>query len=268
MICPNCGKEVISGRFCVYCGSETAPLSAAPKMKEPAETPVPAPAACEPDPLRGSSAKRSGRWPVIIPILLLTSAALAFAYLLVRTVELYSFYSDFYNRGGIGKMLLRIFLSNPLVWIQWIFPLAGAVLFFLRTKRKPFVTAVPYLVYSLFAILALVDRSIALKGYLNIGFIISCTFVFISTVLACIYAAGISLEIRRPVFAVVYTAAAAAYMTACFVQDCCIFKLDSEPLLLLAELAKYVSIRMAYACTFAACSIALFHRTRSLRQTE
>lgn len=127
MYCPHCGQNLPDGtRFCTSCGkpvSEASPSQGQTAARDPyfpQQTFVP-PYTPEP----AANPKGDARWPIVTGILL----AAAFLLMLLGCLSYYSVLrAPTILLGNLPSLLLLI---------------AGAVLYFLPTKRLPFLTAIP-----------------------------------------------------------------------------------------------------------------------------
>lgn len=207
VICPECGKEIEDGAFCAECGAKLD-LPAEPEVRR----------AC-PDHNPAIPVSDDGKWPRIIPVLLLIAAAMALlaqGFGLIRIVR----------SGTPFEMITRTYWD---FWFLAAFPAAGAVLFFFRTKKAAFVTAFPYLIYAIPAVIRysnLIDLA-ELTGRLTLRHltfgglfeIVSYYAVLIPVLLAAVYLLGMLIKTRPPVFAVIYIATAAVMIGIAAASD-------------------------------------------------
>ncbi len=212
MICPNCGKETEDGLFCSECGAK---LNTPEAAAEP-DTPE---AAAEPVPEDKPADKGEEKWPKIVPILYAAGAALT---VLVGVCSLISSIVNIVRRGGST-------ISFPLGFC--LFAAATAVLFFLKTRKKPVITAIPYAVYALYsvimfiiglvgAIMLLVNNgSWMLRNLRNPMWIINTAVTFIAlfavllaVLLAAAFILGMALKKKTKLFMILYAAVAAVFV--------------------------------------------------------
>ncbi len=256
MICPNCGKDCGNGTFCIYCGSRLPSFGEASHNEEtfrgipadpideenvyptdpmkgfepPARQYEPAPSrqydapparqydapparqyeparpvrTAEPKPKK---VKKAGKWPIIIPILLLLAFGAALLAQISGAVCIISNHVLF-------KDIYRVF---PEIFHLSFFPLVGAVLFFLHTKKKAIFTAIPYFVYIIPALVLVgIAISIIVKTedwYSNAYNFFYLLIPLISIALAAIYGAGAAVKKKTHVFVELYIIGAAAALT-------------------------------------------------------
>ncbi len=241
MICPNCGKDGGDGAFCIYCGNRFPADAAAPQNEAPAKDipaePVEEEAACPTGPVNGfetpapkpepafkpasateqtaepKKAKKAGKWSVIIPILLLLAFGAALLALISGAVSIIGRRIDF----------LRIHRFFPEIFNLSFFPLVGAVLFFLHTKKKAILTAIPYFVYIIPALVLAATEIGYMKGtreWYSIAYDLFYMLIpLISIALAVIYGIGVSVKKKTNVFVELYIIGAAAALTMLAVMN-------------------------------------------------
>ena len=253
MICPNCGKDCGNGTFCIYCGSRLPSFGEASHNEEtfrgipadpideenvyptdpmkgfepPARQYEPAPArqydapparqydapparqyeparpvrTAEPKPKK---VRKAGKWPIIIPILLLLAFGAALLAQITGAVSIISNHVLF-------KDIYRVF---PEIFHLSFFPLVGAVLFFLHTKKKAIFTAIPYFVYIIPALVLVgIEISFIVKTkdwYSNAYNFFYLLIPLISIALAVIYGVGAAVKKKTHVFVELYIIGAAA----------------------------------------------------------
>lgn len=163
MFCNNCGKEIPDGsKFCLECGTPVSLPEPEPAI-EPEPAPEPAP---EPEPAPACSSK----WPPVIGILML----IAFAVFCVGFV----FYVKYVVAANGGADVKGTILAVTMQTVPWIWMIAAPILFFVRTRRRPFITAIPRILCAGWSV---VTTAISLVTYLNSSH--SATY-FVSTQIA------------------------------------------------------------------------------------
>lgn len=132
MICPQCGERLPDeARFCVNCGRNlgVAPAPGAYVPAAQAYRPVQQPAPKKEQPKR---------WPVVFGIMLIIGAALLAAAV--------------YLQLWLYHLPAKWFLANPESAVNMLLPILlyilAAVFFFTRTRRTPFVTAIPPIILA------------------------------------------------------------------------------------------------------------------------
>lgn len=134
MICPNCHKETEEGVFCENCGADLRGFTEAPVSEEKTEeTPAPG----KKNEFLFTS-PGSFKWPIAISILLIAAAAIGLLAKIDAIVGVALARAKFFSIGNRFEFY----------WSLLIFPVAGAVLFFLKTKKRPQLTAIPYAVFG------------------------------------------------------------------------------------------------------------------------
>ncbi len=215
MICPNCKNEVEDGLFCSECGAKLPAPETAPEPSPAPEAP-PAPKAEAETPAIDKKAKK---WPVVIPILLLAAVVTAVTAQALGLPDLIR------THFPISRLFIEITrgMGTSRGVMDWtfpvlsLFPFIGAVLFFLRTKKAAPVTAIPYVLFALYALYAaiirirytlpLVIRPFTMGIPFRFSYVIDVLValaVFIPILLALIYLLGTIVRMRFPLFAIAY----------------------------------------------------------------
>ena len=152
MICPNCGKETEEGLFCDNCGAQLDLEVPDPAVPEEAAEPIEAPA----DP-------NEGKWKKTIPVFFIAGAAIN---ILISILFLIGAIINAVRGGG--------FKYETIPALPTLFMFATAVLFFLKTKKKPFLTAIPYVLYAFVSVIAfivslvsLIALTVSMSGYFS-----------------------------------------------------------------------------------------------------
>ena len=181
MLCPKCGNDLpAQARFCQNCGAvvESAPTAS----PEAALSGAAYPAA-----VSSAGKANGGRWPVSTGILSL----IAFLFTVASCICLVIFYQSV---GAVGYL--------PSVILNVLAPLALTVLFFVPTRRIPFLTALPRAVPLLFLLGRTLFISVRAGGMnLTPTFLISVLF---DLALFVIYLVAVLTKPKSPVLAIVY----------------------------------------------------------------
>lgn len=149
MFCKNCGRELpADSKFCLNCG---APVPVPVTAPSPETICAPAPETiCAPAP-----AVKTG-WPAIIPIFMIVGFAAGLLGIAA--------YSKFVMENSSGTLAAR-YAQIGLMIIPCFLEIAAIVLFFVHTRRKPFLTAIPRMIGVVWsAVLTLISLSEMLKA--------------------------------------------------------------------------------------------------------
>lgn len=220
MICPKCKAEIEEGAFCSECGERLEiPVNTEPAAK------ITAPPAVD---------KKAKKWPIAIPLLLLAAALLALV------AQAFGVADIIMTRYPINRLLtdIRFSVGSMRGFSEWtfpvlsLFPLVGAVLFFIRTKKAAPVTAIPYLICGIAALVTGINkirigipailRPLSMGMRFRFGYAVDIVLLFsilIPAVLALIYLMGTIVKLRFPLFALLYLLAAAVMIVLSAVGD-------------------------------------------------
>ncbi len=234
MICPNCGKETETGLFCENCGADLRGADNAP-AEEPVNGFEEAAEAEPPKKKAGgffSTPAGSEKWPLIISILLIAGAAIGILAKIDAIVGVAISRTKFFAIGNRFEFY----------WSLLLFPAVGAVLFFLKTRKKPYLTAIPFAVFGVLALNSCLKNLANFLANLGEGYTAGSYFamflhVLILLLIACCGAAFVAgMMIKKPgklpLFAVIYGAAALLSVLLTMVLDIRYFILaiaDSYP---------------------------------------
>lgn len=228
MICKNCGKEVEDGLFCSECGEKLVPEAEVSAHevsdKEPAAE-VKSPDL--PD-------KKAKRWPIVIPILLLVAFLAALASQGLGAADMIA------THFPAERLKTEIFIVTNIsrAFTNWsftllsLFPLIGAVLFFIRTKKTAPATAVPYLVFGTIGLIVGIKRAVMFIPHVipmfRTGYrvttdlvltVILLFVIFIPFMLSVVYLLGTIIKIRFSLFAVLFLVGAVLLLVLMAVGD-------------------------------------------------
>ena len=154
----------------------------------------------------GRAVKKAAKWPIIVPILMLLAFLAAFLY---RAFDLGYSLSVGYDFGEALKIIGLEW------WIISLFPFIGTILFFLHTRRKAFITGIPYMIYVIFALIMLVKATITLVRVIDGEYYyystmnkvmlgVTMAIIAVNILLAIIYFLGTLIKIKAPIFGILY----------------------------------------------------------------
>ena len=222
MICPKCGKETESGEFCDNCGADLWAVNGGytevlhedvPEEEIPAEESAEeaAEAAETPEKKKGGfffTEPGAEKWPIVISILLAAAALVGILAKIDAIVGVALVRSKFFAIGSRFEFY----------WSLLIFPIAGAVLFFLKTKRRPILTAIPFAVFGVLVLNSALKNGANFFANLGEGYTAGSYFAMFVHVLMLLCIAGcaaafvVGMIVKKPgklpLFAIIYGALA------------------------------------------------------------
>ena len=221
MICPKCGLETEAGKFCENCGADLTNEYSAPEDEFAEETFKTEKAAPAPK-KKGSflfTEPGAEKWPIVISILLIAAAAVGLLAKIDAIVGVSIARSKFFSIGNRFEFY----------WSLILFPAAGAVLFFLKTKRRPQLTAIPFAVFGVLVLNSCLKTLANFFANFGEGYTAGSYFAMFVHFLILLFMAGASAAFvagmlmnktgKLPIFVVIYGALAALSVIFTMVLD-------------------------------------------------